>query len=184
MDELDKNDEELAVLVQSGGVEFFGILFNRYEAKIKRYAKKFIYIDEEVDDAVQQIFTKSFVNIKSFDSKRKFSSWLYRIAHNELVNLLKKKKHSFLPLFDLDVFLPRNFYDNKIADDIDAKIVKEEVEKTLGKIEEKYREPLYLYYVEELGYKEISEIMKIPVSTVGVRIARAKKLMKNILKSI
>lgn len=182
MDEADKNDEELAVLVQSGKVDFFGILFNRYEAKIKRYARKFIYVEEEVNDAVQQVFIKSFVNIKSFNSQRKFSSWLYRIAHNEFVNLLKKKRHSFLPLFDLDVFLPQNFI-NKITDDIDTKIAKEEVEKTLKKIEEKYREPLYLYYIEELDYREISEIMKIPISTVGVRITRAKKLMKNILNS-
>jgi RNA polymerase sigma-70 factor (ECF subfamily) len=183
MQDSSKNDQELAMLVQSGGVDFFGVLFNRYEAKIKRYAKKFIYGEDEINDAIQQIFTKAFVNINSFDSNRKFSSWLYRIAHNELVNLLKKKRHSFLPLFDLDVFLPRNFLNNKIADDIDAKNLKKEVERTLEKIEEKYREPLYLYYIEELPYKDISEIMKIPVSTVGVRITRAKKLMKNILKN-
>lgn len=180
MEELDRNDEELSVLVQSGKVDFFGILFNRYETKIKRYAKKFIYEQEEINDAVQQIFTKAFVNIKSFNPQRKFSSWLYRIAHNEFVNLLKKKKHSFLPLFDLDIFLPKSFINNKIEEDIDKKNIQKEVEETLAKIDEKYREPLYLYYIEELDYKEISEIMKIPISTVGVRIGRAKKIMKNI----
>jgi RNA polymerase sigma-70 factor (ECF subfamily) len=183
MQDFGKNDQELAVLVQSGKVDFFDILFLHYEAKIKRYARKFIYDEDEINDAVSQIFTKAFINIKSFDAQRKFSSWLYRIAHNELVNLLKKKRHSFLPLFDLDVFLPRSYLNNKIEDNIDAKIAKEEVEKTLEKIEEKYREPLYLNYIEELPYKDISEIMKIPISTVGVRIARAKKLMRNILNS-
>ncbi|KKP33022.1 MAG: hypothetical protein A2312_01180 [Candidatus Staskawiczbacteria bacterium RIFOXYB2_FULL_32_9] len=183
MQDISKNDQELAILVQSGKVDFFDILFNRYEAKIKRYAKKFIYQEEEINDAVQQIFTKAFINIKSFDSQRKFSSWLYRIAHNELVNLLKKKRHSFLPLFNLDVFLPRNYINNNIEDNIDRKNMQKQVEQTLEKIDAKYREPLYLYYIEELDYKDISEIMKIPVSTVGVRIARAKKLMKNILNS-
>ncbi len=183
MEESSKNDQELAVLVQSGEVDFFDILFNRYEAKIRRYARKFIYDQEEINDAVLQIFTKAFVNIKSFDSKRKFSSWLYRIAHNELVNLLKKKQHKFLPLFDLDVFLPRSFTDNKIEDSIDKKNIQKQVEQTLDKIEEKYREPLYLYYIEELDYKDISDIMKIPVSTVGVRISRAKKIMKDLINS-
>ena len=134
MQDISKNDQELAILVQSGKVDFFDILFNRYEAKIKRYAKKFIYQEEEINDAVQQIFTKAFINIKSFDSQRKFSSWLYRIAHNELVNLLKKKRHSFLPLFNLDVFLPRNYINNNIEDNIDRKNMQKQVEQTLEKV--------------------------------------------------
>src|SRR5437667_12088116 len=106
-DQPEQKDEELASLIQSGKIEFFSILMGRYEAKILRYASKFLYNKDDAQDAVQEIFTKVYVNIQSFDSKRKFSPWLYRLAHNELINTLSKNRHrSFLPLFDLDIFLP------------------------------------------------------------------------------
>src|SRR3989344_5780693 len=109
-DQSNKKDEEIALLVQSGKVGFFGLLIHRYEDKMKRYAAKFLSDQEDTKDVVQEIFIKAYVNIQSFDAKRKFSSWLYRIAHNELVNALKKKKNkSFLPLFDLDIFFPHMY---------------------------------------------------------------------------
>lgn len=77
-----QTDEELASLIQSGKVEFFGTLIVRYDAKMKRYSRKFLSDQEDTKDVVQEIFIKAYVNIQSFDAKRKFSSWLYRIAHN------------------------------------------------------------------------------------------------------
>ena len=110
--ESEQQDEIIAALVQSGKSDFFGILINRYQEKMMRYARKFLSNDDDKKDIVQEIFIKAYVNIKSFDPKRKFSSWLYRIAHNELVNNLKKKNKSFLPILDLDTFFPQHGYSN------------------------------------------------------------------------
>lgn len=178
-----KKDEELAKCVQDGQADFFGEIFTRYEEKIKRYARRFLSDDEDIRDAVQQIFLKSYVNIQSFDAKRNFSPWIYRIAHNELVNVLKKKKRSFLPLFNLDIFLPANYERNKVETDIDRKKTKQAVEDALDSLEPKYREPVFLHYIEDLDYREIADVMQIPVSTVGVRISRAKKIIKRFLEN-
>jgi RNA polymerase sigma-70 factor (ECF subfamily) len=178
----DQKDEDLASLIQSGRIEFFGILMGRYEAKILRYAQKFLYNNDDAKDAVQEIFTKVYVNIQSFDAKRKFSSWLYRLAHNELINTLSKKRHrSFLPLFDLDIFLP-HLATNNTKEEIDNQEFKKVIDACLEKLDAKYKEPIILYYLEDLSYKEIAQVIQIPISTVSIRIKRAKRLMKTIFE--
>jgi len=175
-----QKDEEIAKLIQSGKIELFGILIERYEEKIKRYSRKFLSDQEDINDVVQNIFIKTYVNIQSFDSKRKFSSWLYRIAHNELINALKKKKPLFL--FGLDALFPHSFSDNTLKEEIDKKDIKTMIEACLNKLDLKYKEPLILFYLEELSYEEIADIMQIPVSTVGIRLKRGKKLMAEVFK--
>ena len=178
-----QKDEEIAYLVQSGKVEFFGILIERYEEKIKRYARKFLADHEDINDTLQDIFLKAYENIESFDRKRKFSTWLYRISHNELINALKKKKKS-LPLFDLDVFLPISLHDRTLVENIDKKEIGQIINQCLDKLTPKYREPIILYYFENLTYQEIAEVLEIPLSTVGIRIKRAKEKMKKICEEL
>jgi RNA polymerase sigma-70 factor, ECF subfamily len=173
-----KTDEQVAKLVQSGDVDVFAILVERFDKKMHRYARRFLFNKEDAEDLVQAVFIKSFTNIKSFDTERKFSSWIYRIAHNEFINALKKRKREPLSLFDFDTLLPHPIAKEKTDKDIKEVEMKELVEKCLEDLGIKYREPLVLYYLEELSYKEISEILRIPVATVGVRLRRAKKLVQ------
>lgn len=178
-----QKDEDLALLVQSGKADFFGELVKRYEDKITRYAKKFLSDHDDVKDVVQQVFLKSYVNIQSFDSRRKFSPWIYRIAHNELVNEMRKKNRKFLPIFDLDVFFPRHLIKkDELKDSFEKKELQRAVGNSLQSLPDKYKEPLILCYLEDLSYKEIADIMQIPVATVGTRIKRAKKMLKPILE--
>lgn len=179
-----KKDEEIAHLVQNDNIELFGVLIERYEVKIKRYARKFLSDKEDINDVVQEIFIKVYKNIESFDIKRKFSSWLYRIAHNELINALKKKKRKTLPLLNLDVFLPYYYKNEDIDEKIDKKRMQGIIDKCLDDLDFKYQEPIVLHYFEELSYKEISDVMEIPVSTVGIRIKRAKEKIKLICKKL
>ncbi len=173
-----KSDEDLARQVQNGNTQLFGLIVDRYETKIGRYAKKFVYDQDDIKDVLQEIFIKAYVNIKSFDTARKLSPWIYRIAHNELVNTLRKKKKNTLPLFNLDTFLPRGFSENEINKENDHRDVKQMINTCLAALEPKYKEPTILYYLDELSYSEISEILQIPISTVGVRIKRAREKMQ------
>lgn len=172
------SDEQIAALVQKGDLESFGGLVERYEAKMTRYARKFLFNHHDGEDLAQEVFIKAFINIQSFDSKRKFSSWLYRIAHNEFINAIRKKKNEPLPFFDADTLLPHPSAREDPAKEAENNNLKEILDKSLAKIDAKYREPLVLFYFEELSYQEIAEILHIPVSTVGVRLARGKKFLK------
>ena len=88
---LEDTDEYIAGQVQTGNVQSFGTLVERYEEKLRRYARRFLFGYTDAEDLVQDVFVKSYTNIQSFDTSRSFSSWIYRIAHNEFINAIKKK---------------------------------------------------------------------------------------------
>jgi RNA polymerase sigma-70 factor, ECF subfamily len=173
-----KTDEEIIKLVQQGQVELFGLIVKKYQNKLLRYGNKFLNRSEDIEEIVQEIFIKTYINIQSFDLSKKFSSWIYRIAHNEFINALKKKRPLYF--FNLDVFLPHLISKENPEEDIAKKEIQELISGYLTELEPKYKEVLILYYFEDLSYKDISDILHIPISTVGVRIKRAKKIMKNL----
>lgn len=172
-------DEELAQRVQGGDKESFGLLFDRYESKILRYGRRFLYSYEDVEDAVQDVFIKVYVNIASFSPDRKFSTWLYRIAHNTFINVIKKKGREPVKFFDFDTFFQFDLA-GQTSLDREAILKDEEnmVREAFADLSSKYREPIVLYYFEQKTYQEIADIMHIPVATVGVRLSRAREMIK------
>ena len=107
-----ETDEQLAVLVQQGDKEKFGILMKRYEDKLLRYGRKFLSGKENIEDVVQEVFIKTYENIRSFDTTQKFSPWIYRIAHNTFVNGLKSYLRNPLYLFDYDALISHPVYED------------------------------------------------------------------------
>ena len=177
-------DEEIALRVQNGDTQLFGVLVERYEAKMKRYAKKFLFGYHDSQDVVQDVFLKAYSNIQGFDTGRKFSSWLYRIAHNEYINAIKKRGHEPLTFFDSDTLFPHPVAAENVEKEIDIKQMQEILNKCLDKLDVKYREPLVLYYFQDLDYQSISEVLRIPTSTVGVRLNRGKVILKEIYEKL
>ncbi len=175
----DKTDEEVVAMVQSGDLDAFGVIVERYEQKLLRYARKFLFNQDDAKDLVQDVFIKAYSNLQSFDSRRRFSPWLYRVAHNEFLNVIKSKKgkESF-SLFDIDVLFPHPIAKETADEKVNLQEVKDWMEKSLNSLDAKYREPLVLYYLEEMNYQEIADILQIPVSTVGVRLGRGRALLK------
>ncbi|MCX6790606.1 MAG: RNA polymerase sigma factor [Candidatus Gribaldobacteria bacterium] len=178
----DKTDEQLAYLTQRGRVEAFGFLIEKYQDKILRYVRRMVQGADEPNDIAQNVFLKAFENIQGFNINLRFSPWIYRIAHNETVNYLKKKKP--LPLFDFDVFLPHyNAGKEEIENEVEKKQQVLRVKSFLSELNFKHREVLLLYYFQDLSYQEIAEVLKIPIATVGVRIKRAKEAIKEIVSA-
>ena len=177
------NDEELAVLTQKQDSQAFEELVKRYEAKMFRYGHKFLRNQVDIEDLVQDTFLKAYININSFDKDLKFSPWLYRIAHNTFINAIKKQERQPFLFFDPDTLFPHPVSLQKTDQHINDEEIKNMLDKCLIELDAKYREPLILFYLEELSYQEISDILQIPVSTVGVRIKRAKDKMLSIVKA-
>ncbi len=175
-------DERVIRMIQSGKIDFFEIIVERYEKKMLRYGRKFLANYNDIEDMVQEIFIKAYTNIQSFDLSRKFSAWIYRIAHNEFINAIKKKGKEPLPIFNLDILWPYHISKEKADREVNLKELQKMLNKCLDKISPKYRETLILYYFEELSYQEIADIMHIPIATVGIRLKRGKENMKFLLK--
>lgn len=175
------SDELIASRVQQGDVSAFGVLVRRYEEKISRYARRFLFKGDDIKDVVQEVFLKAYVNIKSFDATRRFSPWLYRIAHNEFINAGRKLKNLPFFTFDLDTLLPNLISPQSAQQSIEQREMKELLDKPLAQLSAKYREPLILYYSEELSYKEIADVLKIPIATVGIRLKRGRDMLRKII---
>jgi RNA polymerase sigma-70 factor (ECF subfamily) len=172
------SDEQLAELVQKGNTETFGTLVVRYEQKLSRYGRKFLSDREDIKDIVQDIFLRSYENIKSFDPSMRFSSWIYRIAHNMFINHIKKKSRNPLVLVDLDTFLAHPVYEDPSEKEREQKEMEKMIALCLDQIPLKYREVLLLYYSEGLAYKDIADVLQIPQGTVGIRIQRGRVALR------
>lgn len=173
----DNTDEEVAHYVQSKDKEAYSVIVERYQNKLLRYVNSIVRDGARASDTVQETFIKAFINLRSFDTKKKFSSWIYRIAHNEALNAIKKNSKEVYFDDDFDFASSEN-----IEEDFEKKEIVTKVSDCMNKMPLLYSEPLVLYAIEEKSYEEISDILRIPMGTVATRISRAKLLMKNICK--
>lgn len=169
------SDEEVVEVVRTRDKEVYAEIIKRYQAKLMRYAG-YITGDEHMGaDVVQEGFIKAYVNLNGFDTKKKFGSWIYRIVHNEAMNMLSKHKKR-VAIYD------EGEYDSGI--DLEDDFIKSElISRTHHCLEQMpilYKEPLSLFYLEEKSYEEISDILRIPVGTVGTRVNRARGIMKKL----
>jgi len=168
-------DETVVVMVRTQDKEIYAEIIRRYQAKLFRYAGYLLNDDHTASDVVQESFIKAYVNLNGFDVKKKFSSWIYRIVHNQAMNAVSSAKQQ-LPIDDhLDFDSGIN-----LEDDVIKQELKLHARQCLDQIPLIFKEPLSLYYLEEKTYEEISDILHIPTSTVGTRINRAKRIMRNI----
>lgn len=172
------SDENLIRQIRESHRELYSEIINRYQTKLIRYAVHLSGDRYQAEDIVQNALIKAYINLNSFNLKRKFSSWIYRIVHNEAINQLKQHK-KILPLDNID-------FDSGV--NLENELIKKELKtyarNCLKQMDLKYREPLSLHFLEEKSYDEISEILRLPVSTVGTRINRAKIIMKKICQKL
>lgn len=163
----------------------FGFIIERYEAKLKRYiARLGVRNFEDQQDVMQDVFIKAYKNLNSFDTSLSFSSWIYRIAHNEAISWYRKQNvrpegHLIADSSEVLNLISANQDGPEIT--FDHAINAEEVSDALNKIDEKYREAIILRFFEGKEYEEISDILKIPIGSVGTLIFRGKKQLQNVL---
>ena len=173
------SDEQLVQKIRSEDSELYAEIVKRYQQGLYRYLRYLTNQSAEAEDLIQDVFIKAYRNLFGFDIRRKFSSWIYRIAHNEGVNYLKKaarRKDVSLEYLDFTVPAPNDCSENQLT----REEIKRKIQKCLGELKPKYRDPLVLYYFEEKSYQEISDILRVPRGTVGTLISRGRSILKAI----
>lgn len=172
-----KTDNEL-VKLSLDNPDHFSCLTSRYESKLLHYIMRISkFRIEDAGDVLQDVFVKTYYNLNDFDENLKFSSWIYRIAHNQTVSEIRKKVvRPTIPFEKEDIDKFEDVFD--ITREIDNNFDREMIDKILSKMDEKYREVLILRFLDEKDYLEIADILKKPVSTVGNLILRGKKIFK------
>ncbi|MBU0572228.1 RNA polymerase sigma factor [Patescibacteria group bacterium] len=174
------SDEKLVKLVQKGNTDEYEKLVTRYQEKLYRYLVYLTREPDESEDLLQDTFIAVYKNIHKFNTKLKFSSWIYRIAHNNAINYLKKSSKTLsFDFLNLGNILAK---EDKTLEKMENEETKEMVRKCLDKLPNKYKSPLVLFYFEDKTYQEISDILRISTNNVGVLINRGKKSMKELCK--
>ena len=170
------DDKELVGRVKKGEVSAFAILVEKYEREIFEYSYFLIGDREEALDMTQETFLKAYTNIKTLRREEDFKFWLRRIARNLCFKRIKKMRRE-------KELMERQREETLSLDSYVIKKEREErVKRALNKLPEKMKEIIILRDIEGLSYKEIKEILNIPMSLVKVRIFRARNLLKRILE--
>ena len=176
----DKKDEELVSLTLKDQ-DYYYCLVEKYEKKPLRYIMRISSAtQEDAEDILQEVFIKVYKNLYNFDVSLKFSSWIYRITHNQTISHYRKLK-ARPQTIDSDkneIILEMIRSDDDIIKKMDNKILRKNIDKSLAKINIKYREVLILRFFEEKDYNEMSDILQKPLGTVATLINRAKKKLK------
>lgn len=178
---LDQSDEQIAARVQGGDSDAFGVLIERFEAKLRRYSSRFIARSDDIDDILQSVFLSAYQNIQSFDASLRFSPWIYRIAHNACVNALRTSGRTVSD-YDFDTLIGAYVYEDPAERERDLRDTRLLLDTDLEKLDAKYREILILHYYEDMPYKDISDILQIPMGTVSIRMKRAREAVKKVMK--
>lgn len=178
------SDEEL-VKESLEREECFKYIIERYQSKFSQYIRRKTSVSkEDIEDLQQDIFIKIYLNLRGFDTSLKFSSWAYRIAHNEIITWYRKKK--IRPQINFEDYEEENLINFFAEDtDLEREYAREEIKKhikdAIEKLDDKYKDIIVLRFLEEKEYEEISDILQIPLGTVSTLIYRGKKELQKLL---
>jgi len=148
-------------------------LYNKYVDAMYNVCVRMIGNSSDAQDVVQESFIHAFVNLNQFRYESTFGAWLKRIVINKSLNFLKRNKVVFEEIIDDQLSSDEDFI-------IDRELELERVKESIEILPHGYRQVIYLYLIEGFDHQEISEILKISVSTSRSQYMRAKKKLLQI----
>lgn len=181
-----QSDQEIIAYVKENK-ECYHMLIKRYEEKLRRYVRRISGVPlESVEDIVQDVFLKVYINLNSYDPDKPFSSWIYRIAHNETINFWRKnkRKNDMVVSLESESALGNLRDGRNVESEVFARINERVALSALKNIGERYRDAIVMNHLEEASYREISEKLDVPIGTVGTLISRGKKLLREHMERV
>lgn len=181
-------DPDLISLSLQGEEHAFRMLVNRYRARIYSFVLGIVKDPEDARDISQEVFIKIYRHLEKYDSRWKFSNWLYKIAQNMAIDFLKKRRYEMVSIDS-----PYETMDGEITFQIPSKgpLPDRELEHVeiaamishaITELRPELRSAIVLHYLEGKTYAEISEIFDIPIGTAKSLLFRARQLLREKLE--
>lgn len=168
------SDKDLIIKALQNDQNAYSYLYNKYKAGLATHISKYIQDQEDVKDICQETFRKAFLQLNSYKPEYKFSTWLYSIGTNTALDHRKKLKPDLVSnLQDT----PEDLYEMISLTPEEEMVFEEkteEIHKAISSLREIYRKPAELKFLNGYRNEEIAQELGIPVTTVRVRILRAK----------
>jgi len=158
----------------------FNLIIRKYQEKLYWHIRKIVIKHEDADDVIQNTFIKVWKNLDNFKEESKLYTWLYRIATNESLSFLKKKKTKyFLSLVDYENQLKETLVGDEYfnGDEIQLKL-----QKAILTLPRKQRIVFNMKYFDEIKYDDMSEILDTSVGALKASYHHAVKKIKNFIK--
>ncbi|MGX5687900.1 RNA polymerase sigma factor [Arcticibacter tournemirensis] len=180
------NDFNLVIRAKEGDQKAYADLMQRYKDSIYFMALKMVNNKDDAMDLTIETFAKAFENIEKYKPDFAFSTWLFRIATNNSIDFIRKKRINMVSIHTLtDDGEERQL---EIKSDVlnpEEKSIKkqqsEAIKLIVDKLPLRYRTLIMLRYFDELSYEEIAQQLDLPLGTVKAQLFRARDLMANIL---
>lgn len=166
-------------------------ILKKYHDQVYNLLYRMVHDKDEVEDLTQEAFIKAFNSLKNFNEEFAFSTWLYKIATNNCIDYIRKKK---LATFSIDkpIESKDGEYSYEIPDSTyepDKTLIAGQrtriLEEAVNALPEKYRQVILMRHTEDMDYQEIADALKLPLGTVKAHIFRAREILyKRLRKKI
>ena len=158
----------------------FNLLARKYQQKMYWHIRKMVIDHDDADDLVQEVFVKVWKHIGNFREDAQLYTWIYRIATNECLNFLRKKRiRLFLPIHDVQNELAEKLDSSPY---IDGDEIQLKLQKALLKLPNKQRMVFNMKYFDEMKYDKISEITGTSVGSLKANYHHAVKKIEEFIK--
>ncbi|CAM3668982.1 RNA polymerase sigma factor [Mucilaginibacter galii] len=184
-----KNDFQLVLKAKEGSQKAFADLMQRYKDSIYFMSLKMVNNKEDAMDITVETFAKAFEKLDKYQPEYAFSTWLFRVATNNCIDFLRKKKLNTVSIdnmMDEDDDRPMQIKADTLNPEESSikKQQSEELKMLVESLPPRYRNLLTLRYFDELSYEEIAQQLDLPLGTVKAQLFRAKYLLGNIINRI
>jgi RNA polymerase sigma-70 factor, ECF subfamily len=186
------NEEKDKVLVKRtlrGDKKAFEMIIRNYQQSLLNYIGRMVGEREMALDFTQEVFIKAYASLRSFEPQYKFSTWLFKIASNLVIDHWRKKKIPTLsisePLAEDSDGLTLDIPDEKpsVVRKLELAELGKRIEWALGQIPTALRELFVWRHINGLSYEEMAEIKNLPVGTVKNRVYQAKEMIRRLLET-
>ena len=158
----------------------FNLIVKKYQEKLYWHIRKLVISHDDTDDILQNTFIKAFQGLYQFREDSSLYTWLYRIATNEALTALKRRKSKyFLPIGEVQSQLEKNIEGDAYCDGDEIQI---KLQKAILKLPEKQKLVFNMKYFDEMKYEEISDILDTSVGALKASYHHAVKKIEQYLK--
>jgi RNA polymerase sigma-70 factor (ECF subfamily) len=181
------DDAKLIAAFIKGDGESFAALVDRHMPMVYKFTYRYVGDVDVANDVVQDVFIKVWKNIKKFDPKKNFKTWLLTITKNTALDSIKKKKAMLFSKIeegetDLDSFLSPYVESPDLPDALlERKQTKADLDRMLQELSPTYRSVLLLRYTEHLKFREIADALQEPIDTIKSKHRRALIQLRKML---